>query len=118
MTRILYYRLKQVDIDGSFDYSKIVSVSFDKTNKNLITVFPNPVSGNDNLFIRINSQTDANVTLELSDITGKTIITKTQSVSSANNIIILDSLHQLQSGIYFLKAIMNNNIQVFKVVKN
>jgi trimeric autotransporter adhesin len=114
----IYYRLKQVDLDGNYEYSKIVSVNFDKTTNNLITIFPNPVSGNDNLFIKINSLTDSNVTLELLDITGKSIITKTQTVSPANNTITFDSVHQLQSGVYFLKAIINENVQVFKVFKN
>ncbi|PWJ54086.1 putative secreted protein (Por secretion system target) [Dyadobacter jejuensis] len=38
-----YYRLKMVDKDGTFAYSRIRSVDFDDTN-NSITVFPNPAS--------------------------------------------------------------------------
>jgi hypothetical protein len=39
----LYYRLKQVDVDGSYTYSQIVTV-FDKTRVNDISVYPNPAN--------------------------------------------------------------------------
>lgn len=38
---VWYYRLKMVDLDGSFDYSDIVSVEV-PTNNTTISVFPNP----------------------------------------------------------------------------
>ncbi|GGM96539.1 hypothetical protein GCM10010967_32770 [Dyadobacter beijingensis] len=37
------YRLKMVDNDGTFAYSKVVSVAFDK--ENTVAVFPNPAAG-------------------------------------------------------------------------
>jgi len=36
-----YYRLKQLDFDGEFAYSKIVSVDFNQLNE--VGIFPNPV---------------------------------------------------------------------------
>lgn len=44
-----YYRLKMVDADGRFTYSKIVSVAAPVNNE--IVIFPNPVK--DKLFIRL-----------------------------------------------------------------
>lgn len=41
---INYYRLKMLDFDGSFSYSEIAAVSFDKNYA--LTIFPNPLSGN------------------------------------------------------------------------
>lgn len=41
---INYYRLKQVDIDGSFEYSDIKSVTFSKLGSKL-SLYPNPSSG-------------------------------------------------------------------------
>lgn len=40
---INYYRLKQVDLDGSFSFSDIISVEVESTPFN-ISVYPNPVS--------------------------------------------------------------------------
>ena len=38
-----YYRLKQVDLDGSYEYSKIVAVNFDLA-ETTVKVYPNPAS--------------------------------------------------------------------------
>jgi hypothetical protein len=42
MTGVNYYRLKQVDYDGQFEYSDIVTVLFE-TNRPTLQIFPNPV---------------------------------------------------------------------------
>lgn len=42
-----YYRLKQVDVDGSFTYSTVISVEFDSNIK--LSAFPNPVNRGQNL---------------------------------------------------------------------
>jgi hypothetical protein len=57
---ISYYRLKMVDADGRFTYSKIIAISAPVNNA--IIVFPNPVK--DKLFIRlagIGSQTEISI---------------------------------------------------------
>ncbi|MEO1259008.1 MAG: T9SS type A sorting domain-containing protein [Bacteroidota bacterium] len=41
-----YYRLRQVDIDGHFSFSKIINVVWEKELKNIFEIYPNPVSGN------------------------------------------------------------------------
>ncbi|REA63234.1 hypothetical protein DSL64_06360 [Dyadobacter luteus] len=41
---LTYYRLKMVDLDGSLNYSRIMSVSTEALNE--ISLFPNPASGN------------------------------------------------------------------------
>lgn len=42
---ISYYRLRQVDFDGAFEYSVIRSVSMEKKGGIELMVFPNPASG-------------------------------------------------------------------------
>jgi len=44
-----YYRLKQVDFDGSFHYSSIKSTVPPNTSDYKITIFPNPVNENNNI---------------------------------------------------------------------
>jgi len=41
---IYYYRLKQIDFDGKYEYSTVAAVSFAKENE--INIFPNPVREN------------------------------------------------------------------------
>lgn len=48
---INYYRLKQIDFDGAFEYSGIVSIKMKLENKGFI-VSPNPASGNGSLLLK------------------------------------------------------------------
>lgn len=41
-----FYRLKQIDRNGSFQYSTIVKVSKNGNSSSLLTVYPNPANGN------------------------------------------------------------------------
>jgi hypothetical protein len=39
-----YYRLRQVDYDGTINYSKIVTVEFEQINNDDISIYPNPTT--------------------------------------------------------------------------
>ncbi len=43
-TQYLYYRLKQVDSNGEFEYSNIVSVKIPQLNNATFSIYPNPVT--------------------------------------------------------------------------
>lgn len=52
-----YYRLKQTDFNGQFDYSEIRSVLFTGIDENLdFKIYPNPISSSDVLIISVPSQ--------------------------------------------------------------
>lgn len=38
-----YYRIKQIDIDGSIDYSHVEKVYYDRNEQEALSVYPNPV---------------------------------------------------------------------------
>jgi hypothetical protein len=42
---LLYYRLRQVDLDGTFSYSPVRTVSFTQPLSRSVTLFPNPSHG-------------------------------------------------------------------------
>lgn len=87
-----YYRLKQVDTDGKFDYSRIVSVSI--YNSELIRLFPNPVA--DNLSI----QSDSGIySIEIFNASGIKITSSRQS----SNLLQLD-MTKYPVGIYTVKV--------------
>jgi len=62
----VYYRLKMVDIDGTFAYSRIISVSGDDTNSSII--FPNPSTSE--VTIQVNN-TLLNSSVILHDVSGR-----------------------------------------------
>jgi uncharacterized delta-60 repeat protein len=102
-----HYRLKQVDADGKINYSKIVSVDFDKTF--LIKLYPNPVKD----ILRIQGlNMEEKSTLSIFDLQGHLVLQA--SVSNGTSSI---NVSRIASGIYLLKIKANDKIQTLKFVK-
>lgn len=67
------YRLKATDFDGSVEYHHIISAWIEKKKtSDDIKVYPNPVKGNEQLFISTNSQHHLDVSI--SDLLGNVIL--------------------------------------------
>ena len=96
-----YYRLKQVDFDGKFDYSKIVSITL-KGGQDVISEFyPNPVSTGF-ASVEINSKTKGEWTTDIFDMSGKVIRTEKRLLEGENAVLKFD-VTGLSQGIYFVK---------------
>ncbi|WP_284284562.1 T9SS type A sorting domain-containing protein [Portibacter lacus] len=94
-----YYRLRQVDYDGSFSYSKIISV--DRRNTDFAyQIGSNPIH-NDVLDIKFFERNDDGIILSLSDINGRILFSK-----SIHNKVENIQLDNYDCGIYLL--IINN----------
>ncbi len=46
---VIYYRLKQIDFDGKFEYSNIINVTRDGYENRMVYTFPNPVQNELNI---------------------------------------------------------------------
>ncbi len=66
-----FYRLKIVDIDGSVEYSNIVSVQRSIGNTKIVNVFPNPAMNV--LNVSILSEKDFTTNMQIVTLSGKTI---------------------------------------------
>jgi hypothetical protein len=100
---INYYRLKQVDFDGRFDYSDVKTVNFDaELAERSITVFPNPVVD----FVRINTGVDENLNLRIYDVAGNLLMDNT--IATGRDI----DTSELASGVYLFKVLDSNNVLV------
>ncbi len=95
---VVYYRLRQVDLDGDFTYSEIVRVSFDHQTTD-VSVYPNPTAGQ--LRISNLSGNEETVGYRLSDATGRRVLEGRLSVGGGNRI---DLPPALASGTYFLRV--------------
>ena len=114
-----YYRLKQTDKDGKSSLSAIVAIKSTGTNLLLMTaIYPNPVQNKMSLVL--SAPVTANeVTLVITDVTGKVVLQQKARLQSGDNNILLN-LSALHSGSYLIKAICENGCQtaVRKFVKN
>ena len=115
-SNILYYRLKQLDANGKYSYSNIVAVYIDAENANGLSVFPNPFTTE--YTVSFSANAEAVATIEMMDIQGKLVSTQLADVAKGYNAIAMNSLANLQTGIYFVKVTINGETQVMKLVKN
>jgi hypothetical protein len=103
---IAYYRLKQTDFDGKFEYSETLTVTADDAQ---IEVTPNPFV--ETISIAANNQ-DQLVFAEIIDITGKV---KTSSTGMGN--LTLDT-KDLNQGVYFIRVNHGEKVIVKRIIKN
>ena len=104
---ISYYRLKQIDFDGAFEYSKIGVIS-NHQSLNVI-IYPNPNNGKFSMEIYEELLEDFLVVLK--DCLGREIYSKVVVKEYSNQIIVFDIKHLLPGGIYYV--IGSNNKQLF-----
>ncbi|NNF33908.1 MAG: T9SS type A sorting domain-containing protein, partial [Saprospiraceae bacterium] len=106
-----YYRLKIVDLDGSFRYSNIVDVNAFKLTDKSLSLFPNPSKG---LFSISRSRQDRyEYQIELFDIAGQKLYS---DIFYKNVQKIEFDITNLATGIYFINAI-NRTLNVREVIK-
>ena len=95
-----FYRLKQVDFDGSFTYSEIRSVVFDPTNTKVTCEFyPNPVQ--DSLKVTCHSGTAHEAYVRLTQLNGATLYKERVSLHTGENQFRIPVSH-LNTGVYFV----------------
>ena len=113
-----YYRLKQVDFDNNFTYSKTISLTREASVVDYnLKIFPNPAS--DLLVIQILDINRENLKMELFDFNGKLI--ETTSLLQGSTIAYFDT-KGIYSGLYLLKATNENGIVIatkkVEIIKN
>jgi endonuclease I len=97
----VFYRIKMVDADGRFTYSKTIPVKLNRRDAG-ITAYPNPAVNE--ITIGLLQALPVKSTIRITDITGKEVLK--QSISSAQNNIRL-KVNNLPAGRYFV-AVLNN----------
>jgi hypothetical protein len=97
---VSYYRLRQVDFDGSSSRSEIVAVSF--ADIGVLNVFPNP--SQNEIQYRFNSAAEGNVSIEIIDALGKVVYSEHANVTKGLNTSEPVNIGYLPRGVYFMKV--------------
>ena len=105
-----YYRIKQFDFDGQYEYSETKSVYFDN-NKFNVRAWPSPATNLLNIEVR--SGTDEEVKIRLIDISGQVVLGK--DINTQQNYTQLDISHLLP-GIYNLSIEGSQDFYFEKIV--
>ncbi len=112
-----HYRLKQVDFDGTFEYSEIeiVNTNCYENNREITEIYPNPT--NENVKIKFYAENAENVEVIITDIVGKQMDRIMLELHQGNNLFDIE-MSSYQTGIYFIQLELKGlNTQSFKVIK-
>jgi Secretion system C-terminal sorting domain len=93
-----FYRLRMVNVNGSFSYSNIVILKQSATNR--LEIFPNPAKDQLNLTY-INNSGPTEGSMRLIDVYGRSVYEQSISIQTGSNGYSIP-LDQLASGVYYL----------------
>lgn len=110
-TSVRYYRLRQVDFDGSESYSPIRAVTFNKAPLQVSALYPNPVS--DVLNYSLTSDYEQEVIISITNVLGQEIFYQTMQIDKGINTLNFN-VNQLSQGIYFLNIKDDTKTEVHK----
>lgn len=110
------YQLKQIDKDGKTSLSNIVVLKSATRKLEISTVYPNPA--NDKLNAVISSDREDKVTVSITDLAGKVVISQ-QVLTSLGSTNVFFNLQGLTKGTYLVRltSTKNNETLIQKFVK-
>jgi hypothetical protein len=109
-----YYRLKQVDFNGKFTYTKLVTASYQPTVSGF-SIVPNPAK--DKAKIAFNSSGSYASSLKITGMDGKVILNREFISDEGRNEYIID-MDKMSKGIYSVQLILADQNKVSKLVKD
>lgn len=106
---ISYYRLKQVDFDGSTETFSPKSVLCNESNNAEFKVYPNPTI--QKCTIEFNSVLSNNGQLSIYDMTGRVVLNQKIAITEGLNQIQID-LDKVSAGVYIIKINIYDNLEI------
>jgi len=115
-SKIVYYRLRIVDIDGESTFSQIVALRIDGSLivKNLI-VYPNPFKNH--IKLELQSLKEEKGLIRIVNTSGQEIVKRTVTVQPGGNIVVVKDLEVVAPGLYMMEIRIGEDVIVQKIMK-
>ncbi len=112
---IIYYRLKQIDNDGTYEYSHEVEISIISPDKySLGQNYPNPFNPSTKIHYKI-AQSEF-VNLSVYNVLGKEVVVLVNEIQSQGTYSVVFSADNLPGGVYFYKLETQHFVQTSKML--
>jgi len=114
--KMIYYRVKLVDIDGKATYSNVAVVRL--VTKLQVSVWPNPFQSS--VAISFTTDNATTLTIKMVDMNGKLVRNTSQPVGRGTSQVTLRDLEKLPQGIYLLEVMdqKSGTSSVHRLIKN
>lgn len=96
-----FYRLKMIDEEGGFFYSKILNVQMRGSQNKIFSMYPNPAYND--LTLKLTVIQNGPVDVKIIDNAGKILINKTYTLQKGENYLSVDGIDKLPAAFYFVK---------------
>jgi hypothetical protein len=111
----LYYRVKQVDFDGKFEYTPIRVIQLKEIN--VLNIYPSPAT--EELTVTFNSDYfTQNVVIKVTDMTGRKVFEKEYSVEPVGQFSETLNIRNLESGYYTISITDGIESKQIRFLKN
>ena len=108
-----FYRLKQVDFDGAFEYSDIRVVRFDQIVEGMyLKAYPNPFF--DEVILMVSLPQGEDYSLEITDLKGAIVHQSNHTFTSGVHTIHLSTRNK---GVYVIEVVSKKGLEHVKVMK-
>lgn len=117
-TDALYYRLRQVDLDGKYEYTAVVFVELHRKplQKVDVLLIPNPFQSGFTVSIESNTETIGKI--DIYDALGKLVRSIEQSVNAGNTIVPVTETDDWRMGLYFVTVTIDGEQRTYRLAKN
>lgn len=113
--KTVYYRIKMVNINGSYKYSSAVTITLGATGKNPVKAWPLPFTSN--LNIAFYGEEKEMVKITIRSISGAEVMTLASTVTKGPNTIVLYQAQTIPAGTYLLTVSSRTKAETIKVIK-
>ncbi|QKG59200.1 T9SS type A sorting domain-containing protein (plasmid) [Hymenobacter sp. BRD128] len=114
----VYYRLRQVDVDGTSTYSPIRTVQVPRAANLLVQAYPNPSALRQDVALALCTDQVGPATLSLLDVLGHQLSQYKVTLSTGTTTWSLPESSQLATGVYILRIQQGVHQQSVKIVRH
>jgi hypothetical protein len=103
-----YYRLRQLDQDGSSEYSPVRAVTFSGAGNQMVafSAHPNPYNANDAVKLSLGTSSVGTASLRVSDLMGRVVANQTFTTVNGTTEVALDQAAKLSAGTYLVQVVL------------
>ena len=114
--KILYYRLRIVDIDGKLSFSQVVALRLDGSlTMSNFTVYPNPFTSN--IKLQVNSAKQENSSIRFINMNGQEVLKRNVTLMPGDNIVVIKDLETVAPGMYVMELRTADGAITQRIVK-